>query len=201
MGRSETTVTWFPSNMWFLEQTASIICSYIVQRISHYCMLKLLLPLPGLHQGTYARSAAPILVYPPCKVISSGKKGISVINTIHLHNTVNCLANQALDSQRRPDVAVDNLSSGCHVLLVDATTGDHCAVTALNKSRSHRTPGVASRARMLANRLTLRAFPCSTYAIMASPLWLLNSPADGVATWRALKQKCRSTIRPRLPWV
>ena len=42
-------------------------------------MLVLLRSLPRLHQGTYARIAAPNLVYPHCKVVSKFQEGVSVV--------------------------------------------------------------------------------------------------------------------------
>ena len=42
-------------------------------------MLVLLRLLPRLHQGTYARIAAPNLVYPHCKVVSKLQEGVSVV--------------------------------------------------------------------------------------------------------------------------
>ena len=47
-------------------------------------MLILMLPLPRFHQGTYARIAAPNLIYPRYKVVSKSSEG-NFSHTIHLY--------------------------------------------------------------------------------------------------------------------
>ena len=58
----------------------------------------------------------------------------------------NCLTNNDAGSQRRPDLAVENIFSGGRVLLVDATTADPSAMTNINQHKSHRKPGAAAEA-------------------------------------------------------
>ena len=58
----------------------------------------------------------------------------------------NCLTQADPGSQRRPDLAVENIASGGRILLVDATTADPAAVTNMNQHKSHRTPGAAAEA-------------------------------------------------------
>lgn len=77
----------------------------------------------------------------------------------------NCLTNQAPDSQRRPDLAVENLRPGDRVLLVYATTADPAAVTNMNHSKSHRCPGAAAEAAASRKRTDYEgSFHRGTYA-------------------------------------
>ena len=78
---------------------------------------------------------------------------------------INTLTNQAPDSQRRPDLAVENVSPGGRVLLVDATTADPAAVTNMNQHKSHRTPGAAAEAAASRKRTDYEgSFHRGTYA-------------------------------------
>lgn len=67
-----------------------------------------------------------------------------------------CLTAAAADSLCRPDLAVEGVSTGGRILLLDATTADPGAVTMLNHHKSHRAIGAAARAGAARKRTAYR---------------------------------------------
>jgi len=57
----------------------------------------------------------------------------------------NLLTHLAADSERRPDLAVENLTHNGKVLLLDVTTADPAAPSMLREAKSHRSVGGAAQ--------------------------------------------------------
>ena len=79
----------------------------------------------------------------PCDRLHSLYRSAGLLSR---HEPTDCLTQADPGSQRRRDLAVEDVTSGGRILLVDATTVDPAAVTNMNQHISHRTPGAAAEA-------------------------------------------------------
>jgi len=57
----------------------------------------------------------------------------------------NVLTHQAADCERRPDLAVENLTSNGRILLLDVTTADPAAPSHLREAKTHKVPAAAAQ--------------------------------------------------------